>query len=150
MIIKYKGYGVYRFLDDYKNTIYIGMTDNIYRRLFEQHFTKNGHLAKRGKDYNKVAKVEYIKLNDPADTSGFEMYLIDKYKPIWNSSGKRKSINMLDYKQKDYYESIEKWETARVFREFDEDKVKLNRNQVRLAIVATYAMFIAIIIYMIL
>lgn len=149
MIIKYRGYGVYRFLDEYKKTIYIGMTDNVYRRLFEQHFTKNGHLNKRGKNYNEVAKVEYIKLDNPADTSGFEMYLIDKYKPRWNMSGKRRSFEMLEYSQQDYYENLEKWETARVFKEFDEDKIRLNKRQAKLAIVATYIFFIATLVYMI-
>lgn len=148
MIIKYKGYGVYRFLDDYKNVLYIGMTDNIYRRLFQQHFTKNGHLHKRKKDYNKVARVEYIELNDPADTSGFEMYLIDKYDPLWNDRGKRKSLDILNYNQKEYYESIEKWKTARLFREYDEDKIKVDKRQGRLAIALTYAMFIFLIIYL--
>ena len=30
----YKGYAVYRFLDVNKNAIYVGMTNNSYRRIF--------------------------------------------------------------------------------------------------------------------
>ena len=48
-MLPYKGDGVYRFLDDTKKTIYIGVSDNIDRRMTKEHFTKNGHLTKRGK-----------------------------------------------------------------------------------------------------
>ena len=36
----------------------------------------------------KVARVDIIKLEDPADAAGLELYLIDKYKPKWNDRGK--------------------------------------------------------------
>lgn len=149
MVIKYKGYGVYRFLDSSKNTIYIGKSKNIYKRLFEQHFTKNGHLSLRGKDYNEVAKVEYIKLDDPADMAGLEIYLIDKYRPKWNKTDKRKDINNINYSQKHHYDNLEKWITARVFKPFDEEKIQINKRQSRLMLIFTYLMFILIMVYMI-
>ena len=126
----YKGYGVYRFLDDTKKTIYIGVSDNIDRRMTKQHFTKNGHLAKRGKRYSEVARVDIIKLEDPADAAGLELYLIDKYKPKWNNRGKSKSIDMRKYRNASYYENLEKWKPYIFFKEFNENKIKLSKKDI--------------------
>lgn len=145
MIDKYTRYGIYRFLDEYKNVVYIGKTNNLYRRLYKEHFTNRGHLAKRGYNYNEVARVDVIKLKDPAITSAMEIYLIDKYKPKWNNTDKRKDIEMLDYHLQDYYSRLEKWELGRKLKVFNEERITLNKKQNRLAIAITYFMFISII-----
>lgn len=146
-MLPYKGDGVYRFLDDTKKTIYIGVSDNIDRRMTKEHFTKNGHLAKRGKKYSEVARVDIIKLEDPADAAGLELYLIDKYKPKWNDRGKRKSINMRKYRDASYYENLERWKPYMFFKEFNEDKIKLSKKQGWAAIGFAYALFISIIVF---
>lgn len=56
----YKRYAVYRFLDKNKNIIYIGMTNNAHRRIYQQHFTSRGHLPYEG--YNSTCMVDIIKL----------------------------------------------------------------------------------------
>lgn len=147
LMIPYKGFGVYRFLDETKKTIYIGVSDNINRRMTREHFTKNGHLSKRGKDYSKVARVDIIKLEDPADAAGLELYLIDKYKPLWNKKDKHNSIVMRKYRDAKYYEQLENWKPYIFIKQFDEDKIVLNKKQSWIAIGFAYALFISIIAF---
>ena len=146
LMLPYKGYGVYRFLDEYKRVIYIGMSDNINRRMTKEHFTKNGHLFKRGKDYSQVARVDIIKLEDPADTAGLELYLIDKYKPLWNKKDKRRSLTMLKYRDQDYYEQLEHWKPYIFIKQFDEDKIILSKKHGWIAVGFAYAVFISILV----
>lgn len=73
---------VYRFLDEKKNIIYIGKTDNLKRRMRE-HET-NGHLSKKA--YSETKTVEYIKFNSEIDQYLGEILLINKYRPKYNSS----------------------------------------------------------------
>ena len=78
----YKGPGCYRFLDDEARVIYIGSSKNIHRRLFSQHFKKNGtfgHLPEIC--YHSTAKIEIMKTNDYPDALKLEQILIDRYCP---------------------------------------------------------------------
>ena len=59
---KYTGNGCYRFLDNEAKTIYIGKSKNVHRRIFSQHFKRNGsygHLPT--KCYKDTCKIEIIK-----------------------------------------------------------------------------------------
>ena len=76
--------------------------------MTKEHFTKNGHLTKRGKKYSEVARVDIIKLEDPAD-AGLELYLIDKYKPKWNDRKKGNLLICVNIEMFSYYENLEKW-----------------------------------------
>lgn len=74
---------VYRFKSggDIK---YVGITNNIGARML-QHFT-SGHLDKEL--YDSVEKVEYIEVESEAVMNLLEVYLINKWKPEWNTMRK--------------------------------------------------------------
>lgn len=44
-MMKYKGPGCYRFINEYGKVIYVGSAKNIDRRV-HSHFSKSGHLPK--------------------------------------------------------------------------------------------------------
>lgn len=73
-------YYVYRFTDKLKNVIYVGRTNNLYKRI-SAHFSK-GHLPKEC--YQKALNVEYIAFNTYAEMAIYELYLINYYKPEFN------------------------------------------------------------------
>lgn len=74
---------VYRFKSggDIK---YVGITNSIGARML-QHFT-NGHLDKEM--YDNVEKIEYIEVDSEAVMNLLEVYLINKWKPEWNTMRK--------------------------------------------------------------
>ena len=139
---KYIGPGCYRFLDSQANTIYIGSSKNIHRRLFSQHFKKNGtfgHLPEIC--YKSTCKIEIMKTSDYPDALKLEQILIDRYVPKFNVKDKRK-----DLFNKSYDSDIkEKWHLYYAFREFDFNKIQTSKRQTQLSIVATYIFFIAIL-----
>ena len=54
-----------------------------------QHFTK-GHLPKSV--YEEVAKIEYMKHKTKSDAQVWEVYLINKYKPRYNTLNKKNDL----------------------------------------------------------
>ena len=141
----YNGYAVYRFLDKNKNIIYIGMTNNAYIRIFQQHFTNRGHLPYEC--YNSTCRVDIIKLYSNLEAKGLEDYLINKYRPKFNKRDKEKDIFIMNkYGQLgDVYSSMENWRPFRRIKGFEDVKQvnKLSRKENlifnTLAIVATIA-----------
>ena len=83
----------YRFKDKYDNVIYIGYTGQTMAQRMNQHFTK-GHLPKSV--YEEVAKIEYIKHKTKSDAQVWEVYLINKYKPRYNTLNKKNDILTID------------------------------------------------------
>ena len=83
----------YRFKDKYDNTIYIGYTGQTMAQRMNQHFTK-GHLPKSV--YEEVAKIEYIKHKTKSDAQVMEVYLINKYKPRYNTLNKKNDMLTID------------------------------------------------------
>ena len=143
---KYESFGCYRFLDNQANTIYIGSSKNIHRRLFSQHF-KRGHLPQEC--YNNTAKIEIIKTKDYPTALALEIYLIDKYVPRFNKKDKRKDLfNPTKFENPEYYEDLEKWKLYYTFREFDADKIAMTKKQNKLAIAITIVFFFSIITYL--
>lgn len=139
---KYTGPGCYRFLDSQANTIYIGSAKNIHRRLFSQHFKKNGGHSHLSLDcYNSVCKIEIMKTTDYPEALALEQILIDRYIPKYNKRDKRKDLFNNSYKS----DIKENWKLYYTFREFDFNKIELSKKQTRLSLVATYICFIAII-----
>ena len=143
---KYIGPGCYRFLDSQANTIYIGSSKNIHRRLFSQHFKKNGtfgHLPEIC--YKSTCKIEIMKTSDYPDALKLEQILIDRYVPKFNVKDKRK-----DLFNKSYDSDIkEKWCLYYAFREFDFNKIKMTNKQNTIAIAITILFFFSVIAYMI-
>lgn len=148
---KYESFGCYRFLDNEAKTIYIGKSKNVHRRLFSQHFKKNGtygHLPIQC--YKDTCKIEIIKCKDHAQTVALEQYLIDKYIPKYNTSDKRKDLfNTTKFENIDYYKQLENWRLYYTFREYDFNKIKMSKKQNRLAIAITFIFFITVIGYMV-
>ena len=118
---KYTGPGCYRFLDSQANTIYIGSSKNIHRRLFSQHFKKNGtfgHLPEIC--YKSTCKIEIMKTSDYPDALKLEQILIDRHIPKYNKRDKRKDLFNNTYKS----DIKERWKIYHVFKEFDTEKIK--------------------------
>lgn len=128
----YKGYAVYRFLDINRNTIYVGMTKNAYKRIFNQHFTKNGHLP--SECYNSAARVDIIKLSNNLEAKGLEDYLINKYRPRFNKRDKEKDIFITNSYGAlgEFYAKMENWKSYRVIQPFhiktQSNKLSLKEN----------------------
>lgn len=76
-----KGY-VYRFLSDQGGILYVGKTNDIYRRM-KQHFIDKDTLYKES--YDKVAKVEYTTLDSIVEAGVLEQVLINKYNCPFNN-----------------------------------------------------------------
>lgn len=118
----YKGYAVYRFLDKTGNTIYIGRSKNIYNRIYKQHFTSKGHLPY--KCYDSTCIVEFIKLDNNAECKALEDFLIDKYRPIFNSQDKSKSFKRQSFGElEDYLVDLEKWKRYRFIKPLDNNSI---------------------------
>jgi len=69
--------GVYFFIDNKNNIIYIGKAKNIKQRLL-QHLNQSKELLK------KVSRIEYKVLNSELEALITEAILIYKYKPFYN------------------------------------------------------------------
>lgn len=79
-------YYVYRFLDGLGDIIYVGRTKSGIKSRMRQHFSDAGHLP--NECYNSVHLVEYIELKSQIDMYIKELYYIDKWKPVYNSTNK--------------------------------------------------------------
>lgn len=146
---KYSGAGCYRFLDKEAKTIYVGISKNIHRRLFSQHFKTNGNGHLPSHCYGSVCKIEIIRLKDYAQCLALEQYLIDKYRPQYNVKDKSKDIfNKTKFDNLEYFEGLENWKLYYTFKEYDFNKVQVSKKQHTLAYIATVAVFIFALVYM--
>ena len=139
---KYIGPGCYRFLDNQANTIYIGSSKNIHRRLFSQHFKKNGtfgHLPEIC--YKSTCKIEIMKTSDYPEALKLEQILIDRHIPKFNKRDKRKDLFKNKYKS----DIKESWRTYYTFKEFDFNKIQKSKKPPQLSLAVTYICFNAII-----
>ena len=83
----------YKFINKYNETSYIGYTGQQMAQRMNQHFTK-GHLPKSV--YEEVAKIEYMKHKTKSDAQVWEVYLINKYKPRYNTLNKKNDMLTID------------------------------------------------------
>ena len=143
-MLKYKGPGCYRFLDTLENVIYVGSAKNIQRRLNSHFGGKQGHLGKEA--YNQVARVEVCKCADYPTALALEQVLISKYRPRYNTKDKSSNINYKPTKNMDYYESLENWKLYYKFKEYDKDKIELNKKQDTIVMAISYIVFILVIL----
>lgn len=148
LLTRYKGAGCYRFLDTLENVIYVGSAKNIDRRLRSHFNGKQGHLGKEV--YNQVARVEICKCEDYPSALALEQYLINKYKPRYNSKDKAHNINSKVVSNNEFYENIEAWEVYYKLRSLDKEKIDLSKKQDRALVLVAYSMFILLILKMIL
>nr|WP_312985311.1 nucleotide excision repair endonuclease [Clostridioides sp.] len=75
---------VYRFLNEQSETIYIGKSKILDKRL-RIHFTK-GHLS--GDCYKETKEIQYIEVPSEIDSLLYELILINKYMPKYNKLDK--------------------------------------------------------------
>lgn len=143
-MIRYEGPGCYRFLDTSENIIYVGSAKNIQRRLNSHFGGKQGHLGKNV--YSQVARVEVCKCEDYPTSLALEQVLISKYRPRFNTKDKSSNINYKPTKNMDYYENLESWKTYYKFKEYDKDKIELNKKQDTVVIAISYIVFILVIL----
>lgn len=80
-------YYIYRFLDNEGNTLYIGKSTNIIRRINE-HFSGNGHLPQDC--YINCNSIEILEYENPLEMDIGEIFFINKYKPKYNTISKYK------------------------------------------------------------
>lgn len=84
---------VYRFINKTGEIIYVGKANNLYRRIYKQHFGFNyeGHLPKEC--YHEVEKIEYLSFKTEGDALFAESYFISKMKPKYNKMLKDREIS---------------------------------------------------------
>lgn len=138
----YNGYAVYRFLDRDRNIIYIGMTNNARRRIYQQHFKDRGHLPQEC--YNSTARVDIVKLNNNLECKTLEEYLIDKYRPKFNKRDKTKNP-FGTYGSIEQYDKMEKWSSFRNLKDFN-SKVEKDKHS-NIFVVGYIAALLIIVIY---
>lgn len=148
---KYTECGCYRFLDSQAQVIYIGSAKNIHRRLFSQHFKKNGgHSHLPIECYNSTCKIEIVKTKDYAQALALEIYLIDKYKPKFNKKDKSKNLfSQTKFDNVELYKRLDKsWRLYYMFREYDFNKIETTKKQNRMALALTVIFFFTLIGYL--
>ena len=87
-------YYVYRFLDKANQIVYVGKTGHIEKRMTE-HFSKQGHLTEE--QYKQVEKIEYVELAFQLDMDILEKYLINLWKPPFNTVDKESNITLFSF-----------------------------------------------------
>lgn len=100
---------IYRFKDVKNNIIYVGKTCRKLDDRMGEHFGGKGHLPKEC--YNSVAKIEYMTVKTDADALLVEVYLINKYRPLYNKQNKSNHVG-----QTINLDINENWKTYRVFK----------------------------------
>ena len=106
----------YKFVNKYNETIYIGYTGQTMAQRINQHFTK-GHLPKSV--YEEVAKIEYIKHKTKSDAQVWEVYLINKYKPRYNTLNKKNDMLTINLGE-------ENWRVYQVLKQSSRTSKKAN------------------------
>lgn len=97
---------IYRFINSAEQIVYIGKTNNIKNRI-RQHFGRSGHLPKEY--YKQVSLVECLELDNESDMNILELYFINKWKPIFNTSKKSSSILSIEIDESTFsWESVDR------------------------------------------
>ena len=87
-------YYVYRFLDKANQIVYVGKTGHLKKRMTE-HFSRQGHLTEE--QYKQIEKIEYVELAFQLDMDFLEKYLINLWKPSFNSVDKDSDITLFSF-----------------------------------------------------
>ena len=125
---------VYRFIDKNSQTLYVGKTVDLDKRMSE-HLKKQG----RGDVYEKVQRIEYIKYRTELEALQKELEYINYYKPRYNKASKIKQII-------DIPTDINKWKVYRVLKEVPEQDARLQERRRKLLPIAMLFLFVSIII----
>lgn len=74
---------IYKFENEQNKIIYVGRTKNLINRVLNEHFTLKGHLDKNC--YDETKKVYYSSVS-ANEARIYEIYLINKYSPMYNET----------------------------------------------------------------
>lgn len=77
---------LYRFVGKNDEIIYIGRTNNLFRRILKEHFTVNTHLPPEC--YLEVEKVEFAEFANESEEVAYEAILINQLRPKYNTQFK--------------------------------------------------------------
>lgn len=94
--------------------IYVGKTNRTIKKRMNEHFGGKGHLSKAC--YETVGKIEYVEVPSDADALLVEQYLINKYKPKYNKSGKSSDNQSLRFSIMMFFLTVGKWEVYEIRR----------------------------------
>lgn len=95
-------YYIYRFINNENKVIYIGRTQNLDQRM-KTHYGTKGHLPKQC--YKNTKKIEYATCSNEIEMVLIEIYLINKYKPIYNNKDLyRGRITLTDFEKLEWKE----------------------------------------------
>lgn len=86
------------------------------------------------------------KCADYPSALALEQYLINKYKPRYNSKDKDHNINSKVVSNNEFYENLENWKTYYKFKEYDKNKIELNKKQDTIVMAISYIVFIVVIL----
>lgn len=84
---------IYRFCNKNKEVIYVGLTKEIGGRMY--HHFNNGHLNEDA--YEETDAIEYVEVGCETTMNLLEIYLINKYKPKYNSRRKYNGFERIEY-----------------------------------------------------
>lgn len=77
-------YYVYKHYDIYDNIIYIGITNDIKRRIIEHISDEKGHTPIEHK--RNIYSIEFATVMNKKEAEFYETYYINSYKPKYNIS----------------------------------------------------------------
>lgn len=142
-MMKYKGPGCYRFINEYGKVIYVGSAKNIDRRI-HSHWSKSGHLPKEC--YDSVARVEILKTESYGKALDYEIYFINRYKPKFNKRDKSRNLDSKVVKNDDEYKYLDdKWKLYWKLKELDKDKITQSNIEDKKALLIAAVMFILVL-----
>lgn len=106
-------YYVYRYIHPEYPWLYVGKTKNLKQRIKDHDTSNSDNIDRKYETLLKESSVYYIELENSAQMSMVELFLIDKYKPFLNKKDK--------YKNKSFFEiELPKWK--RYIRRFDAEE----------------------------
>lgn len=87
---------VYRFVDLENHVIYVGKTNSLETRIAQ-------HKTNKMPFWNKWYKIEYVEFENENDQLLYEILMINKFNPIYNSKDKYNStLSINDVKEHDW------------------------------------------------
>ncbi len=123
-------FNLYRFIDKDGNILYIGRTNDINRRILQEHFTPDTHLPREC--YIETEKVEYVTVENESEEIAYEAILINELRPKYNiqfkDSGKF-DVKIPEFDWKEY-----EWEfkgQMEWMKKLKEDTISENDNVIK-------------------
>ena len=87
---------IYKFLNEKGESLYIGKTNCLERRIFGEHLTSETHID--NSLYEIFSKIQYVEIESEVDAGILEAYMISKEKPMYNKEYNCETTIVLDQK----------------------------------------------------